>query len=89
MVGMGKKVGITKIDKRGRATIPQEIREDCGLKPGQELLVEKRTEGIILRPLMSRDDFVRELEGCITETNQQAKISPEKLKEIWEVGHSH
>lgn len=26
MVGMGKKVGITKIDKRGRATIPQEIR---------------------------------------------------------------
>jgi hypothetical protein len=32
---------------------------------------------------MSRDDFVRELEGCITERNQQAKISPEKLKEMW------
>jgi len=45
MVGMGKKVGITKIEKGGRATIPQEISGDCGLKPGQELLVEKRTEG--------------------------------------------
>jgi len=90
IVGMGDMVGMTtKIDERGRATIPQEIRKSLRLKPGQELVVERRAGGIILRPQMNEMEFIKELEGCITEANQVSKLSPMKLKEIWGAGHAH
>lgn len=79
----------TKIDERGRVTIPQEVREALGLKPDEKLVIERSEEGILLRPQMSEKEFREKLEGCITEANQVLRLSPERLKEIWGVGHAH
>lgn len=77
-------MGISKIDELGMITLPQDIREELGLRPGQELQIDKDKRGILLRPLITKEEFTKELEGCITQTNQAEKISPVKLKDIWE-----
>ncbi len=87
---MGNLMGIsTRIDERGRVTIPKEIREALGLKTDEKLLIERIGKKIILRPRISEKEFREKLEGCITETNQVSRFSPERLKEIWGVRHDH
>ncbi|RLE87618.1 MAG: hypothetical protein DRJ49_06210 [Thermoprotei archaeon] len=53
-VGVGERV---KIDERWRIVIPSKFRE--GLKPRDELVVERRGSEIILRKV-SRGDILRE-----------------------------
>ena len=38
-VGMVGKVGITKIDSKGRVVIPKDVRRRLNIKPGEEFLV--------------------------------------------------
>jgi AbrB family looped-hinge helix DNA binding protein len=40
----------TTIDRFGRVVIPKQIREDLGLEAGESLVIEGRSEGILLRP---------------------------------------
>ena len=41
------------INSRGVITIPAKLREACGLKPEDELILETVDQGILLRPSVS------------------------------------
>jgi antitoxin PrlF len=41
------------INSRGVITIPAKLREACGLKPNDELILEVNEQGILLRPAFS------------------------------------
>lgn len=79
-------MGITIMDERGRITIPQSEREKMGLRPGDRLRLEVTEEGIRIRRALSREEFMRILEGCITKENAAGKgIDPLRIKEIWQL----
>jgi len=40
-----------KVTRRGQTTIPLEIRQQCGIKEGDKLIVELTNKGILFRPL--------------------------------------
>jgi len=80
---MGIRMGKTKIDDRGRVTLPASMREEAGLTPGKDVKIEKTDKGILIKPLITKEDFLKELEGCITEKNQAERLSPLELKKIW------
>ena len=88
-VGMGINVGESVVDERGRITIPRHLRDKFGLKPGKNIIIEDRGHEIALKPVISTDDFIRELEGCITKENKMSHIDVLKLKEIWGADHDH
>ena len=41
----------TTIDRFGRVVIPKHVRESLGLEAGESLVIEERSEGILLRPV--------------------------------------
>lgn len=88
-MGMGIKMGKTRVDERGRVTLPGALREEMGLYPGKEVNVEKARKGVLIRPVVSKKAFIQSLEGCITEKNQAEKLDPLKLKKIWGPLHAH
>lgn len=55
------------IDEKGRVTIPKEAREALGLKPGAGVRIGVEGDRIIIRPRVSREEFIEVMEGCITE----------------------
>ena len=73
------------IDERGRFVIPNEIRNEMKLRPEQRLRISTKGEELVLSPEVGMDEFVSGLRGCI----HGSKIKPERLKEIWGVGHPH
>ena len=42
---------IVKVTRRGQTTIPVEIREQCGIKEGDKLLVQLTEKGILFKPI--------------------------------------
>lgn len=48
------------MDERGRVALPQEVRDDLGLKPGMVLKIEEREGGILLKPLEETPHLVYE-----------------------------
>ncbi|MEM3426495.1 MAG: AbrB/MazE/SpoVT family DNA-binding domain-containing protein [Thermoproteota archaeon] len=70
------------VDDKGRVLIPKEARDKVGLKAGGKARMKVENERIIIMPPISPEEFIREMEGCIKEGTP--KISPVKLKEIWE-----
>lgn len=86
---MGNKMGKIKVDERGRITLPGDIREELGLKPGTEVNIQKSGKGIIIKPQVTKEDLIEGLKGCITEKNQAQKIDPLELKNIWGMAHAH
>jgi AbrB family looped-hinge helix DNA binding protein len=46
-------VETTKIGKRGTVVIPAAIRRKYGFKEGSQLIVEARSEGLLLRPVVT------------------------------------
>lgn len=76
-------MGETIVDGRGRVVLPAEVRRSLGLEPGRKVVVEKRGGEAVLRPAVSREEFIRELEGCITRRNKVEHLDPLKVKEIW------
>jgi len=67
------------LDEEGRVKLPREVLDELGLRPGQELLVELRGREILLRPVVSPEEFISELRGCV----RGSKVRPEELKHIW------
>ncbi|MBO3840347.1 MAG: AbrB/MazE/SpoVT family DNA-binding domain-containing protein [Thermoproteota archaeon] len=70
------------VDDKGRVLIPKEVRDKVGLKTGGKARMKVENERIIIMPPISPEEFIEEMEGCIREGTP--KISPLKLKEIWE-----
>jgi len=76
-------VGKTEIDDRWRITLPPDVRE--GLRRGQVLKLEREGRLVVLKPTVDVAMFKAELKGCV----RGSKIPPERLKEIWGIGHAH
>lgn len=81
MWDMGRVVEVT-VDDRGRILIPKEVRERLGLKPGSNAKMEAREGKLIITPPLPPEEFIRRMEGCITEG--EPAMDPLKLKEMWE-----
>jgi len=76
---------VTKMDKKGRIVIPDEIRDELMLRPEQKLIVETRSNReIILHKPLDSEEFISEMKGCVS----RSKIKPEVLKQIWGVDHT-
>ena len=67
------------MESRGRVVIPKETREELNLKPGQEIIIEKRSDGILIKPAIDVKRFSSELRDCVKES----KIHPKDVKNIW------
>ncbi len=44
-------VTIVKVTRRGQTTIPVKMREQCGIKEGDKLLVQVTEKGILFKPI--------------------------------------
>jgi AbrB family looped-hinge helix DNA binding protein len=69
------------IDSKGRVLIPKEVRNSVGLQLGRKARLKVENGAIVIMPLISPEEFIREMEGCIKEGT--STIDPLKLKEIW------
>lgn len=76
-------MAIAVIDEKGRIQIPEKIREELYLKPGEELEIKKEGKKIMLLPLISPEEFVKRMEGKIKSGNKT--ITPEEIKSIWKM----
>lgn len=74
------------IDEKGRVTIPKEAREALGLESGADVRIGVENDRIVIRPRVSREEFIEVMEGCITEETAKTDapdIDPLELKNIW------
>lgn len=44
-------MGSTRVSSKGQITIPKEIRDKLGLKPGDRVVMEAKEEAAVVRPL--------------------------------------
>ncbi|MGB9896037.1 MAG: AbrB/MazE/SpoVT family DNA-binding domain-containing protein [Thermoproteota archaeon] len=70
------------VDHKGRILIPKEIREKIGLKAGRRVKIKVDKEKVVVIPLISPEEFIEEMEGCIKEGTPT--LDPLKLKKMWE-----
>ena len=47
----------TAITTKGQVTIPKEIREELGLKPGDKVIFRKEGDSVVLEPASTLLDF--------------------------------
>ena len=70
------------LDEKGRILIPKETREKIGLKTGGKARLKVEKEKIVIMAPISPEEFIKEMEGCITEGTPS--IDPLDLKKMWE-----
>ncbi len=71
------------VDAKGRILIPKETRDKIGLKVGGKARLKVEAEKIVIMPPISPEEFMKEMEGCITEG--KPTIDPLDLKKMWEL----
>jgi len=75
-----------RIDTKGRVTIPKSIRERLNIEAGERVDIEIEDGAVVIRPQISRDEFIATMDGCITEENRRESATPtdpEELKADW------
>jgi len=72
------------MDKKGRIVIPRHFREGLGLREGAKVRLVMEEGKIVVMRLVTPEEFVRKMEGCVKEGSQIPKINPLELKKIWE-----
>ncbi len=75
-----------RIDRKGRVTIPKEIRDRLDIDPGEPVRIELQGGDIVIRREVDRSDAVDALEGCINEETRRSaaeEITPDDLKRDW------
>ncbi len=80
LVKIGVLVSIVRVDSKGRITLPKEVREKAGIKPGSRLVVYTRGSGEIVVRLVSRDpsEEIAEILGEFTLTRKD-RVRAEKI----------
>ena len=76
-------MAITVIDKKGRIQIPERIRNELYLKPGEKFEVKTEGKKITLLLSISPEEFIERMEGKIKSGNRT--VSPEEIKSIWKM----
>lgn len=82
MVGIS---GKTRVDDRGRITIPGEIREMLGITPETELAFEVGESELVLSKPLEPEEFITQAHRFMEElkASKVGKAKPLKIKEIW------
>jgi len=68
-----------RIDDKGRVTLPKDVRRSLGLEPGQEVRLSVEGGSVVVRPKVSREEFVEEMVGCVNEETRREdaeKVDP-------------
>jgi antitoxin component of MazEF toxin-antitoxin module len=65
--------------ENGKLPIPQNIVQKAGLKEGDEVEVGLEDGKVIIKPLIAKEEFKRDLKGCV----EISKINPLEVKRIW------
>lgn len=71
-------MSITKMDRRGRITIPKEIREELKLKEDDELLIFKLANNILI---LRKADFSHLIAEALNEFRELSEEDIERIKE--------
>lgn len=50
---------MSRITEKGQVTIPKEIREELGIRPGDEVTFERTDEGYVVRKAVDESRFAR------------------------------
>ena len=77
-----------RLDGRGRVTLPQSVRHELGLDPGDEVTVTLKGGRIVVWPAsgVARRTIIESMEGCITaETRREGAppMEPLELDRDW------
>ncbi len=70
------------VDSKGRIQIPKAVRDKVGLHARGKARLKVDKENIVIIPPISAEEFIKEMEGCITEGG--VTMDPLNLKKIWE-----
>jgi AbrB family looped-hinge helix DNA binding protein len=65
----------TILSTKGQIVIPNEIRERQGLHPGDELEIEERADGMVIRKKARNQGLVRHLQDCPVEDFQTPRMA--------------
>ena len=68
-----------KVTRRGQTTIPVAIREQCGIKEGDQLIVEVTESGILFKPIPKLLDMAGI--DAASGTPEEIKKAIDKLRE--------
>lgn len=75
-----------RIDEKGRVTIPKTIRDRLNIESGEQVDIDIEDGTVVIRPQISREEFIETMEGCITADTRRksvAKLTPEDVKSDW------
>ena len=71
----------TKMTRKGQVTIPKEIREELGVKPGDTLLITREKDRIVMGERKGR---LMELAGLWKEMTEEQR---REIKYVWKGWH--
>jgi AbrB family looped-hinge helix DNA binding protein len=74
-----------KLDEESRIVIPGNIRDELGIKPNDEVIVEKIADKVIISKPLSPDEFLEEAHSLAEDIRKTKirEIDPLKIKEMW------
>ena len=68
-----------RIGPKGQVVIPKLIRDDFGLKPGEEVLVDYRGSEVVIKKTASN---IAEIARAIATSGKKVKVTTELLKKL-------
>lgn len=77
--------GKTRVDDRGRITIPNEVREALGITPETDLFFEAGESELVLSKPLKPEEFIAQAHRFMEElkSSKVEAAEPLKMKEIW------
>ncbi len=62
-----------------RLSLPKNIIQKAGLKDGDEVEARLEDGKVVIRPITTKAQFIKELRGCV----EGSEIDPLEVKRIW------
>ena len=75
-----------KLDEESRVVIPRNIRDELGIKPKDEVVLEKVEDNVVISKSLSPEEFLEEAHSLAEDIRRTKirEINPLKIKEMWE-----
>ncbi|HZV74305.1 MAG TPA: AbrB/MazE/SpoVT family DNA-binding domain-containing protein [Conexibacter sp.] len=73
-----------KVGAKGQVVLPKELRDDLGIRPGDEVVFDKGEHEIVVRKARSRSEIVNELRGALRDARLDlvAELEAEHRREV-------
>jgi len=75
-----KPISTTKMSTKGQVVIPEEIRKELGLEPGENFVVVGRDDTVILKKISA--PRMEEFDALLREARRQARAAGIKRSDI-------